>query len=59
VDIAQLLRFWRVIVHPSSTGHDMVMDGGGILGGIQLNDGIRLGASLYGKIKETVERLKH
>jgi NAD(P)-dependent dehydrogenase (short-subunit alcohol dehydrogenase family) len=37
-------------------GHDLVVDGGAILGGQRWNDGIQLRASLYGKIKEALDR---
>ena len=39
-------------------GHEMVVDGGATLGGMRWDDGIALRASLYAKIRETVERLK-
>jgi NAD(P)-dependent dehydrogenase (short-subunit alcohol dehydrogenase family) len=38
-------------------GHDLVIDGGMSLAGSRWNDGVELRASLYGKIKETVDRL--
>lgn len=38
-------------------GHDLVVDGGALLGGQRWKDGIELRASLYRKIKETVDRL--
>ena len=36
-------------------GHDLVVDGGAILGGQRWEDGIQLRASLYGKIKEVLD----
>ena len=37
-------------------GHDLVVDGGAILGGQRWDDGIQLRASLYSKIKEALDR---
>ena len=37
-------------------GHDLVVDGGAILGGQRWNDGIQFRASLYSKIKEALDR---
>jgi NAD(P)-dependent dehydrogenase (short-subunit alcohol dehydrogenase family) len=37
-------------------GHDLVVDGGAILGGQRWNDGIQLRATIYSKIKEALDR---
>ena len=38
-------------------GHDLAVDGGAILGGQRWEDGLTMRASLYAKIRETVEQL--
>jgi NAD(P)-dependent dehydrogenase (short-subunit alcohol dehydrogenase family) len=40
-------------------GHDLVVDGGVALGGSRWNDTIELRASLYSKIKQTVDQLNN